>query len=154
MPTGICTPAITPSASRTEPAPPSQMTTQACDQIAKPVRSPIGPRHQHPHHNTPNGFLLFPHNGGLVEFGGFFSRNRPGFCRSHSEVHELRRRFVSEGGEPVTGSAGPAANGAQSHAGTSHFSQLEPTRQFARFAAPGNVPLCATTLRVLANVSL
>ena len=38
------------------------MTTQACDQIAKPVRSPIGPRHQHPHHNTPNGFLLFPHN--------------------------------------------------------------------------------------------
>ena len=38
------------------------------------------------------------HSGGLVEFGGFSRRNRPGFCRSRSDVLELRRRLSGEGG--------------------------------------------------------
>ena len=37
------------------------------------------------------------HSGGLVEFGGFSSRNRPGFCRSRSDVLELSRRLAGEG---------------------------------------------------------
>ena len=38
------------------------------------------------------------HSGGLVEFGGFSSRNRPGFYRSRSEVLELSRWLAGEGG--------------------------------------------------------
>ena len=37
------------------------------------------------------------HSGGLVEFGGFSRRNRPGFYRSRSDVLELSRRLAGEG---------------------------------------------------------
>ena len=37
------------------------------------------------------------HSGGLVEFGDFFSRNRPGFRRSRIESLKLSRRLAGEG---------------------------------------------------------
>ena len=55
------------------------------------------------------------HSGGLVEFGGFSSRNRPGFCRSRSEVLELSRRLAGEGRGTRHGSAGRCRSSRRCH---------------------------------------